>query len=208
MARHDQSVLEQIQYLVLEPPDGGQSWPSQLWDRDEVLGYLDQRQNRLLKLTHFAVGEAAPEAVGIGVTTLTLPQDLLRVVRVVWVGDDGTVRPVERSEDQVVDRLPPTATFPLVYLEGLQDTLTLTIAPAPSGAGEILVQYVASAPPLSGDGELFVTPDSMVPIVMWGALADMVGKVGRGQDLSRARHAEQRFQLGVEAVRLLLSGRG
>lgn len=207
MPRNDQSVLEEIQYLVIEPPDGGQSWPSQLWDREEVLGYLEQRQNRLLKMTHLVVGEASPETLGIGATTITLPQDLQKVVRVVWLGDDGVVRPIERGEHFAADRLPLGSPFPLVYLEGLQDTLLLTLAPAPTAAGQILVQYVPTAPPPTGDGEHFTVPDTLLPILTWGALADMTAKIGRGQDLRRSAHAETRYALGEAALLLLLSGK-
>lgn len=212
MPLQDQDLLEHLQYMVLEPPDGGQSWPSGLWDREEVLDYLTQRQNRLIKETLLAVGEAAPVALAINTRTIALPQDCVKVIRVVWIGNNGVTRPVERSDAWGADHhLPtwPTATgaFPLVYIEQLEDTLTLTVAPAPAVAGQVLVQYVGTAPRLSGDGELFGVPDPCLRPIFWGALADMVAKVGRGHDPRRGQHAELRYQLGREAIRLILGGR-
>jgi hypothetical protein len=35
----------------------------------------------------------------------------------------------------------------------------------------------------------------------------MLSKIGRGQDMTRAQYAEQRFQEGIELARLMLKGR-
>ena len=72
---------------------------------------------------------------------------------------------------------------------------------------QVLVWYVGTAPTLTGDGELFGVPDTCLPPVLWGALAEMVGKVGRGHDPRRGQHAELRYRLGREAIRIILGGR-
>ena len=51
----DQELLEEVQYTLIEPPDGGQSWPSQLWTRNESLEYLNERQDRFIRETHMII---------------------------------------------------------------------------------------------------------------------------------------------------------
>ena len=49
MAVTDQTILSEIQRVTLEGAgDGGATWPSLMWTQAEVLGYLNQRQNRFL----------------------------------------------------------------------------------------------------------------------------------------------------------------
>jgi hypothetical protein len=50
------------------------------------------------------------------------------------------------------------------------------------------------------------TPNDFTPAIKYGVLADMLSKVGRGQDLTRAAYCESRYQEGVEAAKIMLSG--
>lgn len=52
----------------------------------------------------------------------------------------------------------------------------------------------------------FILPDEFIPALKWGVMADMLSKVGRGQDLQRAAYCESRYQEGVEAAAIILAG--
>ena len=59
---------------------------------------------------------------------------------------------------------------------------------------------------LTGAGVAIDLPDEFAHVLKYGTLADQLRKDGRGQDLGRADYAQQRFDLGVEAARLILAG--
>lgn len=49
-------------------------------------------------------------------------------------------------------------------------------------------------------------PIEFSSVIKYGVMADMLAKVGRGQDLTRAAYCESRFQEGIEAIKLAISG--
>ena len=84
--------------------------------------------------------------------------------------------------------------------------LVLQTAPATSSAGVLEVLYVSIGNLLSNTGIVLDVPNELAPAIKWGVVADMLGKVGRGHDAPRAQLAESRYQLGVQAARLLVGG--
>lgn len=208
----DQALLTDLQYTLVETPDGGASWGSGLWTRDEVVNVLTQRQNRLLKETLLLVTLASPNlTVNIGDHRIALPVDHLRTISAVWRGNDGTVRELLRADsfeaDHAISTWESTNTVsPLVYMDYDPLTLQIQIAPAPSVAGTIELLYVANGTVLTGNGVALTVPDEWAHVVKYGSLADLLSKDGRGKDASRAAYSEQRFQLGIDLARLILEG--
>ena len=221
----DQEVLTAIQFTVVEPPNGGASWPSGLWTRDEVVGSLTQRQSLFLKnslvvvnsVTNVTSQQDVPPSPNppslqavIGQTVITLPQDCLRIVSLVWVGANGTVRELERTDWFEADHLLPTwettpVAAPLVYMEDAP-TRSVRIAPASTMFGVFNLLYVPSGTPLTGNGMTFTVPEECVHGIKYGTLADLFGKDGQGQDPARAAYCEQRFNLAIELARLVIRG--
>lgn len=211
MSITDQALLGEVQFAVVEPSDGGQIWPSGLWTREEVCALLTERQDQLLKQTLLLVTVSSPIAVGIGDRRLDLPADWIRTLAVIWTGNDGTIKELFRSDSFEADRALPTwqttnATSPLVYMEFDAEALQIQIGPAPSVAGNLVLLYVAKGSPLTGSGVNLTVPDDVAHVCKYGLLAEMLSKEGRGKDPARAAYCEQRFDLGVEAVRLILKG--
>lgn len=210
MATTDQQLLQQVQYALLEPPDGGQIWPSGLWTRDELVNLANQRQNLLLVDSLLLVGIANVTVVA-GTSRVTLPTDLIKLVSVVWRGVDGTVRELLRSDSFEADHAISTweltnTTAPLVYMEEETPLGQVQIGPAPSVNGILELLYIPLGTLLTGNGEILVVPDELAPVVKYGTLASALAKDGRGQDVARAQYCEQRFQLGVEAAKIILEG--
>lgn len=208
----DQSLLTAIQYAVVEPPDGGAAWPSGLWNRDEVLSYLNQRQDRLLKQSLIHVKTSPAIAVPALARVLALPADWLRTVSVVWTGNDGQIRELQRVDLFEVDHADTdlsrtaTASLPLYYMEYDPANLEVEIGPAPTGVGSLSVLYVPVGTELTGNGVSILVPDELETSLKYGTLADMLGKDGRGKDPTRAAYGEERFQMGIEAAKLILEG--
>lgn len=207
----DQQLLEAIQYAVHEPPDGGATWPCEVWTRAEVVSYANQRQNRFLKETHLLV-TIAPFNVSAGTTEITLPADWIRTRRVMWYGSDGIVQEVPRADSFEADYgFPATDTppsWPQMFSEFETPTLTMRLLPPPGVAGILELDYVALAAAFDPvtPGAVVTLPDDFSYVVKYGALAEMFGKDGRMNDVTRAQYCEQRFQLAVDTARMLLEG--
>jgi hypothetical protein len=206
------ALLEEIQYAVVEPPDLGVTWESELWDSTEVLAYANQRQNRMLRETLLLVGQAAPIAVSAGTFRVTLPDDWVRTVRIVWRGSDGVTRALDRSDTFAADNALPTwmttTGTPLVYMDEETPTLEVQLAPAPDVDGYVDLWYIplGAELDLTADPEILTVPDEEAPSLKYGILADMLVKDGRGRDSVRAEYGQQRFQLGVDLAKIIMDG--
>lgn len=207
MAFTDQELMQQIQNTVIEPPDLGQTWPSGLWTMAEVAQYLDQRQNMFLKDTHFQFGIANITATS-GTGLYDLPDDWINTIRVLWIRGNGTSKELTPSDTWEADNGIPTWSYvnaePLLYFDGGKP-ITILLMPTPNANGTVQIQYVSYAAVLDGSGEIITLPDEFAHSLKYGALSDMLTKVGRGQDV-RAEYCEQRFQLSMEVARLLVEG--
>lgn len=206
----DQDLGSALQQMLIEEPDGGQTWLSDLWTRDEVFNIANQRQDRLCLDTLLLVGIANLPVI-IGQHRVTLPDDWLRTMDLVWFGTDGTVRELGRSDSYEADHAIPTweltnQTYPLVYLEDETPLLEIEIAPAPTVAGLLQLLYIPTGVQLTGNGDQLVVPDELEHAVRYGTLADLLAKDGRGRDPARAAYCEQRFQLAVELTKIILKG--
>jgi hypothetical protein len=214
MSISDIQLLTQMQYTMIEPVDGGLSWQSGLWTAQEVLNYLNQRQNRFLKDTQMQIGLAMIPAAA-GTLQYDLPDDWITTVRVVWISSDRATRELIRSNAWEADNGIPSWTYvagaPIIYIDVDTPVLTIKVAPLPDEDGTIQVQYVPLAGLLTGQnitplGEPFTLPDEFVPYVKYGALADMWSKVGRGMDPERAAYCQDRYMMGVEIGKMMLMG--
>ncbi len=206
----DQDLFSAVQDVLMEPTDGGQTFPSGLWTRTEVLARANERQNRLLKSTLLQVGSADIPATA-GVVRYALPDDWLTTVSVVWIGSDGTIRELTRSDSFEADHGSPqwttTRATPLFYMDEDSPLLTIQIGPPPDLNGTLQLLYIPQGAPLTGLGELTAVPDEFVlPVLKYGLLADLFGKDGRGKNPEKAAYAEQRFALGIELAGIILRG--
>src|SRR5262245_12091690 len=103
---------------------------------------MNFRQDRLLHDTLLMVSVSANLPVSISQHRVTLPTDWMRTVSVVWIGNDGTIRELLRSDSLETDHVLQTweatdASYPLVYHELETPNLTIQIAPGPSVAGNL-----------------------------------------------------------------------
>lgn len=210
MSFTDTTVMNLIQYIMIEAPDAGQTWGSGLWTKEEVVRYLNQRQNRFLKDTHLQIGIMVEDGLQ-GIADYDLPCDWIATARVVWIYPDGSTKELQRSDTWEADYGIPDWSYvegpPLLYMDADQPSLTLKIAPLPDTDGTIQIHYVPLAAALDGDGELFTLPDEFVtPVIKYGVLADMFSKVGRANDPARAEYCSKRYGLGLEIARMLIAG--
>lgn len=223
--RTDLDLLTMLQYAVMEAPDQGQTWPSQLWSKAEVLDYVNEREARFCKVALFQLGLVALPAltdvpgevptIPARTSIVALPADWIATVSVVWTGEDGTERELVRVDTFEADHgqvdWTTTAETPWFYMDYATPTLQLQIGPIPDVAGRLALLYVPNPVTLTGDPdapEPYPLPDEFADAAgKYGPLADMFAKDGRGRVPDKAAYCEARYQLGLDCAAIILGGR-
>lgn len=206
----DQSLLTEIQYALLEPPDGGASWPSEVWTRDEVIGNLNSNIWAWLRDTHALMTRVELPQLAASLGVVALPADWLATGTCVWRAASGArtpLGPVDRFEgDLALPSWESTAGTPIGYDEFEADTLTLQLIPRPATNGILELLYVARTTAANGAGITLPVPEEFCSGIKYGALSMLLRKVGRLVDPERAAYAEQRYDLTVLLTKILLGG--
>jgi hypothetical protein len=202
----DQELLDDLQRLVIEPPDLGVTWPSGLWTAAEVLGYLNQRQDRWLKETLGIVSWLAQPVV-VATPEQPLPGTWL-ATRVLLFDTGSQSHPLLRYSRTEADRMQQdwrlTPGIPSGYVEQELATKQVSLVPAPLVSGLLLLFAALSGNPMDGTGIQLTMPDDFSPYLLYGVLADMFGKQGRAYDETVCTYCTERWDEGVELARALL----
>lgn len=206
----DTEFLNDLQWLLVEPQDGGVTWPSGLWTPAEVLASINRVQSQFLRQTQITAAWAQLAVVS-GTPTLGYPDDYILTQEIVLAAG-GTSSELARSGTWQLDRLAATwqtdGGRPVVYADSEDpDLLQALLGPTPNVNGIAYLIYVAIGDPISNDGTTsFVVPDEATVTLLFGVLADLLNKVGRGEDLARAQYCQQRYDEGVLIWNLVLAG--
>jgi len=206
----DSDVLTEMQYALIETPDGGVTVSSGLWTPTEMHEALTSAQQWLMRELWPVVSTATLITVP-NQPRHPLPQDWMETIRVAYTTPDGSTASLGRDSSWSADYLDYDWTYnlsstPLIYSDSDAPVPSIQIMPVPSDAGILSIWYVAIPPLFAGSGVDWVLPDCLIPPCKWRALAILLGKDGRGQDLPRAAWAEARAQEGLEAGKLMLGG--
>jgi hypothetical protein len=207
----DRDLLSELQLVLIEPPDGGDTWPSGIWTREEALDAVNAGVRALARDTHFAV-KRTELAVLAGATSVALPADWLATGYLVWRSITNTrvpLGPVDGFEgDLALPGWEAHAGLPLGYADLDQATLTLRLIPTPAEAGTLELLYIAvpSTATAIVPGAQLPLPEEFTAGVKYAALATLLRKVGRLLDDERAAYCDRRYMLTGIAADLILSG--
>lgn len=210
MSVRDQTLLSELQRVTLEHHgDGGGSWPTGMWIRDEILDYLNGRQRSFLADTGL-VWTVQSQAVVLGTEAQPNPEDWIATMLLTYRTPAGLYREISRMDALELDLRLPTrpgltsASVPQGFYEVDGDSTTTYLVPAPTAVGSTLEWfYLALGQALTGNGVLFTVPDDFVPTIKYGVLADMFGKVGPVYNAVLKEAAEARWEEGVELGKLM-----
>lgn len=212
----DQALLTELQYALLESPDGGQTWPSEIWTREEALDAVNNTVQELLRETHLVVSrvEQAVTAASLGI--VTLPADWLATAHLVWRTAGGIRTPLGPADTFEADLGEPTwedtpgVPYAFADLDSaaqpVSGTLRLRVLPRPAADGVLEIMYIARPAPLEGAGADVPIPDEFLSGVKYGSLGWMLRKVGRLNDPERALYCEQRYDLTRTVAEIILGG--
>jgi hypothetical protein len=206
----DQALLTELQNALLEPPDGGQTWPSEVWTRQEVLDALNGSINTLLRETHLVVTRAEQAVTAAGLGIVTLPAAWMATVHLVWRTAGGVRIPLGPADTFEADLALPswedTAGTPLAYADLEGDTLRLRLIPRPDADGTLENMYVARPTELFGAGATIALPDEFLSGIKYGALEWLLRKVGRMHDPERAAYCAKRYEGTRLVTEIILNG--
>lgn len=213
MSITDQTLLAEMQRVTLEGTgDLGATWPSGMWTLAEVLGYLNQRQDRFLAATGI-MWTVANTAITTGQADQANPTNWIATLLVAYKTAAGLYRELPRLDALELDLVLPTwpgttSATPRGYYEVDGNTTTLYVVPIPTAVGSALERYyVALGTALTQGGVAFSVPDEFVATLKYGALADMFSKVGQAANSELAAACEERWEEGI-ALGTLMSTEG
>jgi hypothetical protein len=208
----DQELLEEIQYHMLETPNDGASWTSDMWNEDEVASYLNGRQQRFMVETGIIISRATLVTIP-NTPRHALPQDWISTRRMVWKTYEDVYTPVPKMTWEIADNGVVTwpydvhITRPTGYIEpdDMTRTLEVHVVPAIQDGGVLQTWYVALPTPVDATGVSLTAPDECASIIKWGVMADMLSKPSRAHDPERAQYCEMRWQEGIDITKSLLA---
>jgi len=206
----DRELLEELQYALIEPPDGGDTWPSLIWTREEVLDAVNAGLRALVHDTHLQVARTEL-AVLPGAIAVDLPTDWLATAHLVWRDTATQVRtplgPVDAFEgDLAAPGWELSPGLPLGYADLDGPTLTLRLVPTPAAAGTVELLYIAVPALVVGNGSSLPFATEFSSGVKYAALASLLRKVGRLIDPERAHYCDRRYELTTTVASILLEG--
>jgi hypothetical protein len=205
-------ILSDIQRMLLEPIiDSGVTWS--LWTQQEVFDYMTDRINKFLLETGITRTRVAIP-LALGQRFVSTPEDCLVIKRVVL--QSTTYSPLTRVDPFMLDNAYPgwetagSGTIDTVYgyIENPQNGGVIEIARPLNAASTLHIEYVPKQIMTLGVCEPIMIPETLVPFIKYGILADMLGKQGEANDSLRATYCEQRFGDGVELAGALMGQGG
>lgn len=196
----DLTVLSLLQRLALEPvTDGGYTWSSGLWDREEILGYLLEVEREFVRRTAVVRGWGVLDYAA-NATTITFPvewQDIL-LIDVEQAGRTSACPIVSRLEaDQMLRNWRVASGRPICAVLGEQGPHTLALVPTPAVAGQLHTIVVPSPQQYTGADDPLTVTDPWVPCLVQGVLARMFSKPGDAYQPARAASAQNFFEQGI-----------
>lgn len=208
----DQELLSEVQLAVLEPVDGGATWPSEVWTLDEVLDNVNAAVRSLLRDTMILVVRTDLALIA-GATAATLPDDWLKTISVTAFDQNNNAHPLHEADLFELDHANPrwdglTAPPPafIAYGDFESTTLTIRVGPAVNFDTTIEVVYAYRPAEVTGRGAALPVQDIFASVIKYGTLETMLSKVGRMQDPKRAAYCRQRVDVATLAADLLMKG--
>jgi hypothetical protein len=202
-------LFGQIQEHFLQTNDSGVTWVGV--SQTEVLSAFNSTLSKINNQISILRGSNSDASSTAAIRTLNA--NTQNLTRILWL-ESGVYYPLVRTDYTQLDYGRPgwqalTGT-PDSYIEHVYDnSVKIQLVPAPASAG-VLVSYYTQLPLLSaislGTAVGSDMPDAVAPYIKWGAVAELLGREGPLNEPARAAYAEERFQEGLQLIKLMLGG--
>jgi hypothetical protein len=206
----DQDILQDIQRVLQEPvsPTAWLGNPDQ-FSLAGVVAAIQKRRDKFLVETglvqnfSLVVGPTPPDG------ELELDQTTIDVRHAMWLDSSGAYTKLWDADTFMLTAGSQSWTIPDVPIDFttfFSNPLVLLLAPPPAigMGGQVHLLTVNSGPnlnPAAGPTVLGI-PDDLCWVIKYGALADLFGQDGPGQDVGRAQYCETRWSDGIKLARI------
>lgn len=199
------SLVEEIQYQLLEPPANPWTGSGQ-FSLPDILTALQRRQDDVLGVTGCTLTQSNPSA-DITIRTI-LPDTVIDIRRVAWIPTSGFgyVPTVMNQIDLYANRaFDPTNTTaapypPSGWMQNAEPPFSFDVNRVPPITGTYDVLTVNSGGSWDGGLTKLSVPDDWTWVVRWGALFDLLSRESNAKDSLRAEYCRKRY---VEGLSLL-----
>ncbi len=188
----DAQLLTQAKYMLIEPlPDNDTSFTDG-FTLTNFTNAFTQRRNQFLLETGLLVSQPTAQVVVSGEGRIQIEDDsAIDVRRATWTDLDGNVTQLMREDEfssaAFSSSWPQVSGTPQRYSIYPSPLLTIQLIPPPVDNGTLTLQTISS-------GNLL---DDFTPTILWGALSEVLGGPGPGNEMLRANYAEQRWSEGL-----------
>jgi hypothetical protein len=201
--------LQDIQWHLLCQPDEEPCTAfADMGGADNVIQMYYRRLGMFLKETEVIQTEATLAADTSGV--YPLPADCIKVLRAEVGGQNiNAMDPKQADLFQSAWEYTGSATDIHGYVLAPEDNLTIRLVPQVTGqTGKVI--YIAAPTIPAVPADCFTWPSLSLPYalswaVKWGAIADLLSQEGELNDPVRAAFAEELYQIGATAAKLLMN---
>lgn len=173
---------------------------TEFWTLDELLKSIQSKYNLYHQLTSLVINQIELNAPP-NQSQIILPDNLIDIVRVVFVADDGRETLLLWTDEAELSYFSQETMenygLAKFYVSAIDKTKVLKIYPSPNINGKVKILFVGgmSDPMLiSSDIKL---PNNLVPYIKFGVEMEIFSKEGVTQDLARAAYAKQRWEEGI-----------
>lgn len=205
----DTYCYTQMQTMLLEPPTGGTWSGTSQFNIADMAQALQSRRDEIIQLTNCNLNLVTGVALTPNTRTTYLPDTTIDVPRLRYlpITPPGVViqPPVTLYRDDTIAQefyesplYQQQSGTPQTYQMSAEPPLSfiVDIPPALPGTyeGVYLESGTAFDPPA---GTLLGIPDDFVWVLIWGALADLLGREAEATDRERAAYCLKRYQDGL-----------
>ena len=201
----DRDLIEDIQRHLQEPISSTVWTGTEQFTLAGVTQAIQKRRDRFLIETGLVTSVSEVPA---SAATLALDDNIINVRRALWK-DQANVYSLLWLADAFMltagsQVWTGPADVPVDYSTYYSDVLTLLLAPPPAASGHVHLLSVNSGADLNPASSATVLgiPDDLCWVVKFGALADLFGQDGPGQDVGRAKYCESRWNDGIKLARI------
>lgn len=200
----DRDLIEDIERHLQEPISSTVWTGTEQFTLAGVTQAIQKRRDRFLIETG-QVTQFSEVAAATG--DLTLDDSIINVRRALWKTAGGVYNvlwPADAFMLTAGSQVWTATGEPVDFSTYYSNTLTLKLAPAPAVAGFVHLLTVNSGVDLdpANTATILGIPDDLCWVVKFGALADLFGQDGPGQDVGRAAYCETRWSDGIKLARI------
>lgn len=166
---------------------------------DELLKLIETKYNLYQQLISLVVStieiDVAPDQL-----LITLPDNLIDIVRVTFLHEDGEIFLFASDEAELTyfnQGSLNKSEYPIYYSIILKRSKKISLYPTPNVVGKIKLVYISGSSGELGINKQINLPNNLIPYIKYGVEADIFGKEGVTQDLTRSAYCKQRWEEGI-----------